>query len=171
MNIIVCNDTRTEAFADDFDWSRSDASSHALKERESVNMDSELCKLLRRAGHRVALFDGYEANCVSKILDPNKAAGRLAELIIEQLATGMVFDLHYFGNFDYGINCLKQLRNIRGIPGDMKIIVYSRFIKEQSGDYPRRLVDDCGIPLQQIIDRHQKGIDIVAALFGRATTP
>ena len=168
MNIIVCNDTRTESFPEDFDWKASDAIATSARERESANIDSELCKLLRRNGHKVTLFDGYDNDCVAKIMDPGKAASRLAETIIKSLANGMVFDLHYFGNFDYGINALQQLRNMKGIPVDMKLIVYSRFIKEQTGDYPRRLVEDCGIPLTQIIDRHQKNIHTVADFFGRA---
>lgn len=165
MNIIVCNDTRTEPFPDDFNWSEADAKRTGQLKREAINMDAELCKLLRRRGHNVVLYDGCEADCITKIKDANKAATRLTQMIIEQSAEGMVFDLHYFGDFDYGINCLKQMRNVRGIPVDMKVIVYSRFIKEQSGDYPRRLVEDCEIPVKQIIDRHQKGIEFVADQF------
>jgi len=52
----------------------------------------------------------------------------------------------------------------------MRIIVYSRFIKEESGDYPHRLVADCGIPLNQIMDRQQRNIETIAGLFGRVMT-
>ena len=168
MNIIVCNDTRTESFPEDFDWKAPNAAALAREQREVINMDQILCVALRKSGHRVALFDGYELNAISKVSDPNKAASRLTQLITDHEANGMIFDLHYFGNFDYGVNCLKQLRNLRSIPSDMKVVVYSRFIKEPTGDYPRRLVEDCGIPLDQIVDRHQKGIETVAAIFGRA---
>jgi hypothetical protein len=168
MNIIVCNDTRTESFPEEFDWKAPNAHALARKQRESINMDQRLCVDLRKSGHNVALFDGYESNGTSKVTDPNKAAGRLAQLITEHEAAGMVFDLHYFGNFDYGVNCLKQLRNLRAVPQDMKLVIYSRFIKEPNGDFPRRLVEDCGISLDHIIDRHQKGIETVVALFRRA---
>lgn len=168
MNIIVCNDTRTEPFPEDFDWKGSNAQANAREQRESINMDQRLCFNLRKAGHRVTLFDGYEPNGISKVTDPSRGASRLTQLIAEHEAAGMVFDLHYFGNFDYGVYCLKQLRHLRAIPQDMKIIVYSRFIKEPNGDFPRRLVEECGIPLANVVDRHQKGIESVVTLFGRA---
>jgi len=166
MKIIVCNDTRTESFPDDFDWQHADATRRAQTTRENINLDSMLCKKLRKAGHGVVLFDGYEKNAIKKITDHNRGASHLTQLIAEFQATGMVFDLHYFGDFEYGVLCLKQLRKYKALPIDMKFYVYSRFVKEPKGDYPRRLVEDCNIPLGNIIDRHQHDIDKIVSLFG-----
>ena len=168
MNIIVTNDTRTEAFPDSFDWALPDAQRRAQEIRESINMDSVLCKKLRQAGHSVTLFDAREKDGIKPIDDPSRAASRLTQLIVEAQANGLVFDLHYFKNFDYGVNCLKQLRNFHALPVDMRIVVYSRFLKEPKEDYPRRLVEECEIPLNRIIDRHQKDISEVIAAFPKA---
>ena len=160
MNIIVCNDTRTEPLDGD-----GEPIANITARREEINLDHLLIQHLRRDGHQVILFDGYRADGLTKFETPEPAAGALAELIARHEAIGMVFDLHYFNNFNYGVTMLKYLRRQQAIPSEMKLIVYSRFFREPEGDYPTRLVDECGVPLENVVDRNNHSIETIVERF------
>ena len=171
MNIIVCNDQRIDVFPEAFDWLAPGAAQNSLRNREAINMDTLLIKRLRRKGHKVSLFDGYKLDAVTKITSPNQGASVLAELIVTEEATGMVFDLHYFDDFNYGMTMLRDLQRTSSLPIDMILIIYSRFTREVGGDYPRRLVEECRIPLGNVIDRNMRSIDFIVDLFKKRPTP
>lgn len=155
MNIIVCNDVRREEF------SGESIPKNPMEERIRINLDCQLIKDLRRKKHSVHLFDGYRADHVSAIRDPHIAANHLLEMIIAVQAAGMVYDIHYFGNFTFGLTMLRSLRSSSGIPVDMTLVVYSRFIDQYALD----TMVGFGIPKERILDRNTHTIDEVVAIF------
>ncbi|MGZ4962589.1 MAG: hypothetical protein ACXWJB_12845 [Limisphaerales bacterium] len=161
MNIIVCNDTRTDPFHDEEGDSVRDIGAR----REEINLDRVLIQRLRRDGHQVVLFDGYRADGVTKYDTAEPAAGALADLIAQHEVMGMVFDLHYFKDFSYGITMLKHLRKSQSIPRGMRLIIFSRFFREPEGDYPSKLVNECGVPLENVVDRNNHDIDTIVERF------
>lgn len=136
MNIIVCDDTRLFGKA----------------------FNESLCDVLSDRGHTVTLFDGRDKDV--PVLDCLNCAAALGERIASFKANGMVMDLQWWGDFDFGINMIRDLRD-RGITEDMKVVIWSRFTHECRDILENQL----GIPADQILDRLTVRIDAVADMF------
>lgn len=154
MNILVFNDVRREALPE------GNIADLTLA-RETINLDCMLIGNLRKRGHKVVLFDGYSLDGRTPILAPNKAAVSVAEIIAVNQILGFIYDLHYFGNFTFGLTMLKQLFRLSSIPQGAKLVIYSRFIGREMMDELLKL----GIDKTRIVDRNTHRISDVADLF------
>jgi len=153
MNIIVCNDSRSDEFPEHFDWSQPDSQAKAKAKRMECSLDGGLCELLQKQGHIVEIFDGYQDDCLTRITDANVGASILAKRIRALPADGLVFDLNYFGDFNYGLNMLRHIRELGMLRDNLIIVVYTHFKNEKDCDYPHKLIDELGIPKERVVDR------------------
>lgn len=136
MNIIVCDDTRL--FGRPF--------------------DGALCDVLCERGHNAELFDGRDQDV--PILEYLPCAAALRERIASMEADGMVMDLKWWGNVDFGIDMLRDLKR-RDITDSMKVVVWSRFTHECR----EILENELQIPHDYILDRLTVRINVVADMF------
>lgn len=136
MNIIVCDDTRLFG----------------------QPLNQYLSELLSNRGHDVELFDGREQDV--PILDCLRCAAALRERVASLEASGMVMDLAWWGDFDFGIDMLKDLARW-GVTDHMKVVVWSRFTHEFRDTLRNRL----GIPTEQILDKLTANSNYVADMF------
>lgn len=137
MNIIVCDDTRL--FGRPYDES--------------------LCDVLTDRGHTVTLFNGRDDKDVP-VLDSLDCAAALGERIASFNANGMVMDLQWWGDVDFGINMMRDLKS-RGITNSMRVVVWSRFTHECRDI----LENELQIPHDCILDRLTVRINVVADMF------
>ena len=171
LNIIVCNDLRCRDFdevlqaAKKEQASRTSIQAHA---REKVNFDGPLCKLLRDDGHNVTLFDGHGGKDLkTHITETAKLSNEIASLIIEKSATCMVLDLNFFGDFQAGIEIMRNLRRDQSLPSEMKdrILIYSRYTNEPAYNYEKVLTKELKICSENILNRNTVKINTVAAII------
>ena len=138
--------------------------------RESMNVDRQLCKSIRRRGHTVKLFDGHAINAFEQVWaplkEPDSAANTLTQMIIEFQAQGAVYDLDYFGNAGFGRGMLINLHNRRALPRDARVIIYSKYLHDD-GNSPEEFRKRLPNLNLQFVDRNAMGttIEDVAAMF------
>ena len=125
------------------------------------NINQILCTRLKRRGHKVAIFDGRDEND-QPIKDPQRVALRLGQVVTEHEATGMVLDLHWFGDFEFGEAMLKELKTKKFIPRNMKIFIFSRFVTSARIEPIHKT---SGIPRDRIVQRFTHTIDDIVELF------
>ncbi|MES3030949.1 MAG: hypothetical protein V4697_00890 [Patescibacteria group bacterium] len=167
--VVVCQDARTRqlkrvATENELNAFPFDA---VLRERlrEQCNRDLALMLLLREKDREVWLFDGYEDDLVTPIKTPALGADKLNALITQNAANGLVFDLAYFGDFEYGMEMLRALQKMGTLHSLTKLVVVSWFLHEQMHDFPRRLSDEFNVQPERLVYALRAPIDHIESLL------
>jgi hypothetical protein len=141
--VIVCQDYRPLALTDVAEISEINALEvdEELREmiRIKVNRDLPLIEYLKGRKYQVRLFDGYANDLMQKLRDPKEGAAHLGKLIDDTQSDGIIYDLHYFDNYAYGIEMLKALIARGHLTKMVKFVVVSYFIDEREHNYRSEL--------------------------------
>lgn len=145
MNILVCEDSR-----------------HG----DGRNMNEFLCQTLRKEGHSVRLFEGRRADG-QEIRDVIEGGDYLIEFLGEWKPTGLILDLQFFNNPEYGIGLLAAL-DANGLLGGISFehrCVWSKFEDDPDAEYHDVLVNTYNFNEAQILNRLRVELDEVVAFF------
>ncbi len=124
------------------------------------NINTNLKKLLEEDGHEVRIFDGRKDGMPLRRV--HDCAEELQRVLKYFGPNRIVFDLHWFNDFQFGLNMLRKLKS-NGLISyeDKKLIIYSRFTQEVRDD----LVKEFGVSDANIYDRSTNHNRIIRDLF------
>lgn len=132
MNIIVCNDSRgctPDELGLHLRCGKTVSEPDRSTWREQMNWDVALCELLRDRGDVVNVFDAYADDLITQYASPQAAATELCRMVADLSAEAVLFDLQYFGRFEFGEEMLTWLDKNCVRWTKLRIVVASRYLE------------------------------------------